>query len=131
MHVLTATRQSQGDRPDDFCFTVEGELVRLSFDRCDCPECGCDRSFAGLGSSRATTTALVLDHPAYTRQTYRQAVVDGLTRQGFVDPGDPESVRWAEGLADTQLAIAAFYTAGTVVEASRDEVRPRSPLPSA
>ena len=66
MKLLTATRQGQGDEPGDFSFTTEGELVLLGFvcasDRAN-PDggCGCGRAFSGLGSMRATTTALVRD----------------------------------------------------------------------
>lgn len=65
MRLLTATSQAQGELPGDFCFTVEGELVLANDlvcarDRED-PDggCGCGRAFVGLGSRKATTTALV------------------------------------------------------------------------
>lgn len=54
MLVLVATTETQGDRPDDFCHTVEGELVQL-------PIGPADRSFVGLASGRATTTCVVTD----------------------------------------------------------------------
>jgi hypothetical protein len=67
MRLLTATRQAQGELPGDFCFTVEGELVLPNDFICardrDDPDggCGCGRAFVGLGSRKATTTALVRD----------------------------------------------------------------------
>ena len=66
MNLLTATAEGQGDRPNDFFFTVEGELVLLGFvcaaDEAD-PDggCGCGRAFSGMSSRRATTTAVVRD----------------------------------------------------------------------
>ena len=66
MKVLTATSTGQGRRPNDFSFTIEGELVWLGLvcasDRRD-PDggCGCGRAFSGLNSHRATTTARVRD----------------------------------------------------------------------
>jgi hypothetical protein len=66
MKLLTATRERQGERDDDFCYAVEGELVLLGFvcatDETD-PDggCGCGRAFSGMSSMRATTTALVRD----------------------------------------------------------------------
>lgn len=66
MKLLTATRTGQGEQGGDFCFAVEGELVILGFicatDRNN-PDggCGCGRAFSGLGSKKATTTALVRD----------------------------------------------------------------------
>jgi hypothetical protein len=67
MRLLTATRQAQGELPGDFFFTVEGELVLINDLVCardrDDPDggCGCGRAFVGLGSRKATTTALVRD----------------------------------------------------------------------
>jgi hypothetical protein len=63
MHVLTATAQTQGIEPDDFSFTLPGELVRLPYGHCGDEACGCRRAFVGLGSRRATTSALVVDRP--------------------------------------------------------------------
>ena len=66
MKLLTATRETQGEREGDFCFAIEGELVLLGFvcatDEAD-PDggCGCGRAFSGMSSMRATTTALVRD----------------------------------------------------------------------
>lgn len=66
MKVLTATSAGQGRRPNDFSFTIEGELVWLGIvcatDRRD-PDggCGCGRAFSGLNSHLATTTARVRD----------------------------------------------------------------------
>ncbi len=88
MRLLTATRQAQGELPGDFCFTVEGELVLANDFVCardrDDPDggCGCGRAFVGLGSRRATTTALVRDldiTPAELRAAVEEfEVVRGL-----------------------------------------------------
>ncbi len=66
MKLLTATQERQGERDGDFCHAIEGELVLLGFvcatDEAD-PDggCGCGRSFSGMSSLRATTTAQVRD----------------------------------------------------------------------
>jgi hypothetical protein len=66
MRLLTATHERQGERPGDFCYAIEGELVLLGFvcatDEKD-PDggCGCGRAFSGMSSMRATTTATVRD----------------------------------------------------------------------
>ena len=68
MHVLTATSRTQGQRANDYTFTIEGELVRVD-EACGSDQrdpdggCGCGRGFAGMSSCRATTTALVRDLP--------------------------------------------------------------------
>jgi hypothetical protein len=65
MNVLTASTQTHGWRDNDFCWTVEGELV--VFPPIECGRgsiddvCGCRRSMAGLVSHRATTTIEVTD----------------------------------------------------------------------
>jgi hypothetical protein len=80
MKVLVATTMRQGQVDDDFCYTIDGELVRLPFIECDCGDsCGCTRSFAGLTSHRATTTALVADRPDLDRDAYVGLLLDDLT----------------------------------------------------
>jgi hypothetical protein len=66
MNLLTATSEGQGDHPGDFCFAVEGELVLIgpvcATDEADPGGgCGCGRAFSGMGSRRATTTAVLRD----------------------------------------------------------------------
>ncbi len=114
MHILVATRETQGAMPDDFFWAVDGELVRLPFDECARPGCGCSWSFSGLASSRATTTALVVDSPL-TVEEYRIGVRDGLVRQRFLDPGVPEAELFAREEADELLALVAVLAPGTVV----------------
>ena len=69
MLLLTATRETQGQRLGDFCDAVEGELV-LAFADCHvaahidrmlrCRE-GCPARYFGLNSHQASTTAKVRD----------------------------------------------------------------------
>lgn len=88
MRLLTATRQTQDELPGDFCFAVEGELVLANDFVCagdrDDPDggCGCGRAFVGLGSRKATTTALVRDLPV-SRAELRVAVADFETARGL------------------------------------------------
>lgn len=97
MKLLVATRETQGDRDDDYCYTVEGELVTPIVFECDHgDECGCQRGFPGLASSRATTTARVADLPDFTIVQLWQALADSLERQGwlrlFPDPDERDDV---------------------------------------
>lgn len=114
MHILVATRETQGTMRDDFCWAVDGELVRLPFDECVRPGCGCAWSFAGLSSSKATTTAMVVGSPLSVEE-YRIGVRDGLVRQRFVDPALAEAEEFAREEADELLALAAALAPGTVV----------------
>lgn len=88
MKVLVATTEGQGRFDGDYCWTVDGELVYVQGVTCSNPECGCDRGFAGMSSSRATTTAKVVDRPDYSMADYRGALVDSLTRGGWIEEGD-------------------------------------------
>ena len=72
MRVLVATRKGKGHRGDDFFHGVESELVRMPANPCGNPHCGCDRSGAGLASSRASTTFMSVDRPELDPGTYRR-----------------------------------------------------------
>ena len=91
MRVLTATSATQGDRPDDCCWTTEGELVSLPVLECSCPDCGCDRSFAGLDSHRSTTTCAVAEVPLAPDDLER-AVVRSLAAAGWLVDLDLDTV---------------------------------------
>ncbi len=127
MKVLTATRRTQGDRPGDFCWTIPGELVRFGMtcdrDRLN-PEgpCGCGRSFAGLASSKATTTAEVRDLDM-TRDDYLATLASNLQRNGW-DSGDLHAD--LERYADELLDLAAWAGAGAVLERGVDYVTVRN-----
>ena len=52
----------------------------MPFIECDDgDQCGCTRSFAGLTSHRATTTAVVVDRPELDQATYTGLLLDDLT----------------------------------------------------
>ena len=96
MLVLVATTETQGDRADDFCRTVEGELVQLPADPAD-------RSFVGLASRRSTTTCVVTDIDV-DEEMLRAAVGDSF---------------------DLHLAVARLSGEGTVLESHRGQLSPR------
>ena len=86
MLVLIATNELQGTSPDDYSFTVEGELVTPVAAECASGErCGCNRGFPGLASGFATTTAMVADRPGVTDADLRDAVFDWLDRTGWIE----------------------------------------------
>jgi hypothetical protein len=86
MKVMVATKEMQGVVQGDYCWCVEGELVTgVVVACCDGDRCGCSRGWTGLASSRATTTALVVDRPGVTEADLREAVRDHLERAGWID----------------------------------------------
>jgi hypothetical protein len=141
MLVLTATTELQGREWGDYAHTVEGELVTPLVSACDNQACGRNRGFAGLASSRATTTAIVADLPLIDIADLRDAVLDSLERGGWLDVlehcaeehgDDPLEV--IEEIIDEHVEvigqICAAYPVGTVVNRLNDLVTARH-LPSA
>lgn len=119
MLVLVATEELQGTRPGDYSHTVEGELVTPVVAECASGDrCGCTRGFPGFASSRATTTAMVVDRPLLTPADLRVAVHDWLDRDGWIELlGDD-----LDGLADlidehveAIEAVSARFGAGTII----------------
>jgi hypothetical protein len=123
MKVLVATSKTQGDREGDFHWCVEGELVWVGLvcaaDRRDSGRgCGCGRSFSGMNSHRATTTAMVKDLKEFSRADYVEAFRSSLAEQGWrSEIAGPE--------ADRLLELADFWPAGTVVERHLDTIAVR------
>jgi hypothetical protein len=86
MLVLIATNELPGTNPDDYSFTVEGELVTPLAAECASGErCGCNRGFPGLASGLGTTTAMIAERPGVTDDDLRDAVFDWLDRSGWID----------------------------------------------
>lgn len=123
MKVPVATAHTQGVRPNDYHWAVEGELVRIDSvcrKDLDDPEgdCGCGRGFAGTNSARATTTALVAEVPL-SLDDYAEAIRSSLEQQGY---GTRTAWAEAEGLAD----CAAAFATGTVLERRIWDLRVRA-----
>lgn len=81
MKVLVATNETRGMFEDDYCWTVEGELVYIQTVACQNPASGCDRGFAGLSSERATTTAMVGELLTILVNITEPAEVDSVVRR--------------------------------------------------
>ena len=130
MKLLTATKTTQGRRPGDFDYAVEGELVYLGVvcdrDRDTGPDggCGCRRAFAGLNSHLATTTAMVRDLPGFTLEDLIEAMVGFLEQAGWAALMDlPEQVLIAATAEAADLAeMAASHPVGTVMERRGEDV---------
>jgi hypothetical protein len=127
MKLLVATAQLQGERSTDFNYCIEGELVWIGLicatDRRD-PDggCGCGRSFAGMNSHRATTTARIADVPIDFPH-YAEALRSSLKAQGWPTR---DAIPMAGALSD----LAADFPIGAVLERRLDEVRWRADSPA-
>ena len=124
MKLLTATTETQGQRESDFSWCIPGEIVTPAAlicdrDRQEGPDggCGCGRSFSGLNSAAATTTAIVKDVDGYTFEDLAEAVRSHRKQSG-----------WSDGEADQEAAaiaeIASEHDEGTVLEIRLGEIFP-------
>ena len=122
MLILTATTTGQGDQDNDFTWATEGELVWLGLvcarDQRD-PDggCGCGRSFSGLSSHRATTTAMLRDLPL-NRDDVVQALVGYLEAAGY----GTFTAASLEGEVDELLEPLQLLSAGDIVRRRLDEL---------
>jgi hypothetical protein len=132
MKVLTATNQTQGWRDNDFCCTIEGEMV--FFPPLECgrgsvdDDCGCRRSMAGLVSHRATTTITVADREGLDPDTYFMLIADGLRDQGYVTKAlmkNPDVNEWLHDLTDELMYMADAFSVATILERRGDVVNVR------
>jgi hypothetical protein len=117
MLLLTATSETQGERPGDFCDAIEGELV-VTWADCHvrahedelgrCCE-GCPARFFGLNSGERTTTAMARDVPI-SRQDYFLAMGAYAQHRGS---RAPESLACVLGMRMVDRAV--LLLPGTVV----------------
>jgi hypothetical protein len=132
MRLLTATHRGQGDRDGDFCFATGGELVLVpdacARDRND-PDggCGCGRSFAGMNSHRATTTAMVRDVDL-SHEDLRLAVAGYFTAGGMGPDvvGEKDFADLVDEVVDETVGFGRPWPVGTVVGRRLDRVSRRS-----
>jgi hypothetical protein len=127
--VLVATKITQGRRKNDFAHATDDELVTFS-EPCDGEPvdgtCGCQRSFSGLESLRATTTAIVVDRPDLTAESLASVVATSLTKSGYADilSADDLQKRARQDAAEL-LRIAAAFPLAAIVEKRGDKVQLR------
>lgn len=116
MRVLVATGRGQGDHPGDYCHTIDGELVTPLVTECCEPErCGCGRGFPGLASSRATTTALVVDRPDLDPVTLHILVGDALDRDGWRLCVGPDFNDFVADHVDAIVELAEVFPIGSIL----------------
>ena len=130
MRVFVATKEGQGGRTNDFSWTKEGEYVTLGFE-CDSDSgpddnCGCHRSFCGVKSLKATTTAKVVEKRITTFR-YRDIILGERIKAGWTDLAsiDREYISSMHELADELMEIASGFPVGAIVEKRGDSFQIR------
>lgn len=132
MKLLVATAETQGQRASDFTWCIPGEVVIPAGFTCDTDRgsedpdagCGCARSFLGLSSRRATTTAAVKGIDGYTAEDLAEAIRSSGQQAGFGDDGH-ESASRAQGQAALIADCAAAFDDGDVLEVRLGKIRRR------
>lgn len=127
MKLLTATSRTQGQRDNDFNWCVDGELVIVAGTICERDRedpdggCGCGRSFAGLNSSKATTTALVKDID-FSHEDAAEAIRSALEQSGWLHYLDEADI---DVVVEDALELAAEFEVGDVLERRLDDISVR------
>lgn len=127
MRVLVATSETQGERDDDYCWTVEGEMVRLPVVTCSDLGCGCRRGWAGLASSRATTTCKVVELDL-DQSELLEAFTTSLTRDGWLVAGG--DTIWVAEFVWMHSTAAESFPVDTVLETDREYIISRGQVRS-
>jgi len=132
MRVLIATKETQGQRANDFSWTDEGELVMFPFE-CDGESvdgrCGCRRSMVGFVTNTGTTTFKVADLPGHNRGTYTGLYIASMREAGWFPKDHPlsqENVVRVTGEIEELLSIASRYPIGSILEKRGSVVQERN-----
>lgn len=114
MKVFVSTKETQGQRENDFCFVPEGEIVTYPVMTCTNERaddrCGCNRSMCGILAHGATTTMKVADLEGNVLTLRR------IIRASLVNAGWPVDDSDASSIASELLSEAQQFPTGTVVE---------------
>jgi hypothetical protein len=125
MKVLVSTKEGQGIRKNDFCFTKEGELVKMCFS-CDGEKidgmCGCRRSLGGFNTQKATTTFKVIEKKI-TEAQFIKLFIQSEKKAGWIKEGD-NTFEFQEHAKDI-LRIAKSFPTYVILEKRGDRIQIR------
>ena len=118
MKVLVATKETQGNRKNDFCWCDEGELVRhgteCSREKID-GRCGCRRSLVGMKTSKASTTMKVVERNI-TQAQLEDELTNSLKRDGWITSLTKNDKLIIKRDAQELSNIANFFPVNSVIE---------------
>ena len=124
MRMISTTKAGQGVRPNDFSWTQEGEIAGIGFE-CDGEaidgRCGCRRSFTGMTTHKATTTAKVVD-TGLSREEYISRYIEASVEAW----GDDKEIREISAKdAEMMLSFAEGFPVGTILEKRGSKIQER------
>ncbi len=114
MKILVATKETQGQRANDYSFVPEREIVGFGHthdgELVDAP-CGCQRAFTGTATDAATTTVKVIDSES-TPEEFIDDIV--AANAEFIFSTDAEEAFRQEALE--LLQTADHFPVGAILE---------------
>jgi hypothetical protein len=127
--VLVATKETQGERKNDFFFANEGELVGFCSE-CDGggvdDKCGCHRSMSGFESNKATTTMKVVEMNI-TKDEFAKKLRESLEKSGWLKlMTKKEADAWVKEDTDVLLVAIDPFPVGSIVEKRGDKIQSRT-----
>ena len=146
LKILYTTKQTQGDRPNDFFWGKEGDLALLELmphtGQTADGTCGCARSLGGATSYQAATTFVVGEYLG-TRSDFEDAYYDSLEKGGWLKPITADMLPHEQSIlafvqqtidiptfirqsTDTILAACTPYPVGTIMERCDEGIVPRT-----
>ena len=132
MKALVSTKETQGQRGNDFSWTQEGELVTFGSE-CDRESvdgrCGCKRAMSGLTTLKATTTVKVTDLPALTQETLAEQIKRHLIKDWHLE--EPIAASIASEDATALGRLASRFETGDVLERRGNKFICRLAIPQA
>src|SRR5688500_3139221 len=125
MRVLVATAATQGSQSEDWCGTVEGELVRLPVLLAGHPAGNArPKGFVGMPSRALTTTVRVDDRPDLDELVLARLFEEDWRDRGLDIGDDLRRLIGSEVCRLTQ--VAELHPIGTVLERHGTSVRVRA-----
>lgn len=119
VNVLISTTQSQGERPGDFSWVPDGELVAryglvCASEHPDGSGCGCGRAFGGFDTHRSTTSAMVVTSDL-TEQQWRARLHQTLADTGWASMDPDDLAGLIDELVEFDLGAARDLPAGSII----------------
>lgn len=117
MKILVATKETQGQRKNDFNWCNEGEAVTFAFE-CDGEKidgrCGCRRSMSGTTTLKATTTMKVVESEM-SKDSFKTIICNSLKNGGWLE-NNSEADNLVEDDVNELLRIASEFPVNSIIE---------------